>query len=200
MRKLLLAGVAALALGAAAPAALAQDNTAGAAAGAGTGATLGFIFGGPIGAVIGGFSGAVIGSSVSDAAITYAGNHPVDHVYVDDDIDVGYKVSGGIKVYPIEGDEAHGYFYANNRVWIVDMATGEVVASPGYVVPEKAVAYVKANPTASIEISGDVSPGFVLDSGVTLADVPDAHGYAYAYIGDQPVLVDSRSRIVIWVG
>ena len=202
MRKLLLAGVAVLALGAAAPAAIAEDttNTVGAAAGAATGGTLGFIVGGPIGAVIGGFSGAVIGSSVSDAAITYAGNHPVAQVYVADAIDVGYTVGGDIKIYPIEGDDAHGYFYANNRVWIVDTATGKVVASPGYVVPEKAVAYVKAHPTASISISGDLSPGLKLDSGVDLVAVPGVRGYVYTYVDDQPVLIDSQSRVVVWVG
>jgi len=202
MRKLLLAGVAVLALGAAAPA-IAQDSNAagaGAAAGATAGGTLGFIFGGPIGAIIGGFSGAVIGSGVADATITYAGTHPVDVVYVADNLDVGYKVTGSLKVYPVEGDSAHGYFYANNRVWIVDMGTGEIVASPGFVVPEKAVAFVKANPTASITFTGDLTAGVKLGSDVKLTAVPDVTGYGYVYIGDRPALVDTSSHIVVWVG
>jgi hypothetical protein len=202
MRKLLLAGVAVLSLAAAAPAAFAQDNGngAGAAAGAATGGTLGFIFGGPIGAIIGGWSGAVIGSGVADASITFAGNHPVDVVYVDDNIDVGYTVNGKLKVYPIDGYSTHGYFYANNRVWIVDLGTNQVVASPGYVVPERAVAFVKANPTASINVSGNLAPGLKLGGDVTFTNVPDVNGYAYVYINDRPVLVDTSTHIVVWVG
>src|SRR5690606_3612239 len=145
MRKFLLAGVAVLSLAAAAPA-LAQDAAtgAGAAIGATNGATLGFIFGGPIGAIVGGFSGAVIGSTVADAAVSYAGTHPVEQVYLDADLDVGVTVSSDVTLYPIEGDADHSYFYANGRVWIVANATGEIVSSPGYVVPESAVVYVKS--------------------------------------------------------
>jgi uncharacterized protein YcfJ len=202
MRKILLASVALLSLTAAVPT-LAQDNAAGAAvgatAGAATGGTIGFFLGGPIGAIIGGFSGAMIGGSVSDAAITYAGNHPVEQVYLDTDLDVGVKVASDVTVYPIEGDADHSYFYANGRVWIVANATGEIIASPGYVVPESAIAYVKANPTTSVTINGDVAPGFVLESDVSVVEVPDARGYAYVYVGDRPALLDSRSRTVIWI-
>lgn len=198
MRKLILAGAAILSLSVAIPA-YAQDAAAGAGAGAVTGGTIGFILGGPIGAVIGGFSGAVIGGTVSEAAVTYAGNHPVEQVYVDSDLDVGVKVSGDVKLYPIDGEDDLSYFYANGRVWIVTTSTGEIVASPGYVIPETAVAYVRANPTASVTITGDVSPGFVVDSNVDVVDIPDARGYAYFYVGDRPALVDARSRTVIWI-
>jgi outer membrane lipoprotein SlyB len=202
MRKLLLASVALLTLSAAAPA-IAQDGDAAAGAGAvvggTTGGTIGFILGGPIGAIIGGFSGAVIGGTVSEAAVEYAGNHPVDQVYLDTDLDVGVKVSSDVTLYPIEGDDQLSYFYANGRVWIVATSSGEIVASPGYVIPETAVAYVKANPTASITIDGDVAPGFVVDADVEVAYVPDARGYAYFYVDDRPALVDARSRTVIWI-
>lgn len=200
MRKLLLAGVAVLSLAAAAPA-LAQDAAtgAGAAIGATNGATLGFIFGGPIGAIVGGFSGAVIGSTVADAAVEYAGNHPVEQVYLDADLDVGVNVGSDVTLYPIEGDADHSYFYANGRVWIVANSSGEIVASPGYVVPETAVVYVKSNPTASVTIDGDVTPGFVLDANVDVVNVPDARGYAYVYVNDRPALLDARSRTVIWI-
>ena len=202
MKKLLLAATALVALGSALPA-FAEDTTnktaVGAAAGATTGGTLGFLLGGPIGAIIGGFSGALIGGQISDTTVTYVGTHPVEQVYLDDNVDVGFKVGSSVKLYPVEGDDAHSYFYANNRVWIVDSSTGEVVASPGYVVPETAVTYVKAHPTASVSISGDVAPGFTLDSGVTYADIPDAHGYGYVYINDRPAQVDTRSRVVVWI-
>jgi hypothetical protein len=196
MRKSLLMGAALLSLSVAMPAYAAG---VGAATGATTGGTLGFVFGGPIGAVIGGFSGAIIGSGTEDAAVTYAGNHPVEQVYLDDDLNVGYKVTSKVKVYPVDGDDAHGYFYANNRVWIVDRSSGEVVASPGFVLSQKAVDYIKAHRTASIKVTGKVAPGLVLDSNVSLADVPDAHGYSYVYVDDHPALVDADSRTVVWI-
>ena len=198
MRKLLLASVAIISLGAAIPAANAASSL-GAAAGATTGSTLGFIFGGPIGAIVGGFSGAVVGSTVSDDSVTYAGTHPVDQVYIKDRVNVGYHVGSSIKVYPIEGDDAHGYFYANNRVWIVDRDSGKVVASPGYLVNDQAVAYVKAHPTTSIKFSGKLGAGTHLKSGIEINDVPDANGYGYVYLNDRPALVDTGSRTVVWV-
>jgi outer membrane lipoprotein SlyB len=202
MRKFILAGAALLTLSTALPA-FAQNSDAaagaGAVAGGTTGGTIGFLLGGPIGAIIGGFSGAVIGGTVSDAAVTYAGNHPVEQVYLDTDLDIGVKVSGDVTLYPIESEDDLSYFYANGRVWIVATSSGEIVASPGYVIPETAVAYVKANPTASIAIEGDVAPGFVLDADVDVVDVPDARGYAYFYVNDRPALIDARSRTVIWV-
>jgi len=197
MRKLLLCGVALLALGAAVPTYAASNL--GAAAGATTGGTLGFIFGGPVGAIIGGFSGALVGSQVSDASITFAGNHPVEQIYVSDNLGVGYHVGSSVKVYPIDGDEAHGYFYANNRVWIVDRASGKIVASPGYLVSDVAVTYARSHPTASITFSGQLSPGVKLGSNVTFAQIPDAQGYGYVYLNDHPALVDTGSRTVIWV-
>jgi hypothetical protein len=202
MRKLILASAAILTLSATLPV-YAQDNTAagaGAAVGATTGGTLGFIFGGPIGAIIGGFSGAIIGGTVSEAAVSYAGNHPVEQIYLDTDLDVGVKVSSDVTLYPIEGDDDLSYFYANGRVWIVSNSSGEVVASPGFVVPETAVTYIRSNPTTSVTISGSVEPGFTVDSDIDLVDVPDARGYAYFYVDDRPALVDVRSRTVIWIG
>jgi hypothetical protein len=197
MRKLLLCGVAVLALGAAVPSYAA--STLGAGAGATTGATLGFLFGGPVGAIVGGFSGALVGSQVSDASITFAGNHPVEQVYISDNVGVGYHVGSSVKVYPIDGDDGHGYFYANNRVWIVDRASGKVVASPGYLVSDSAVSYARKHPTASISFSGQLAPGVKLGSDVTFSDIPDARGYGYVYLNDRPALVDAGSRTVIWV-
>jgi hypothetical protein len=202
MRKLILAGAALLTLSTALPA-FAQDKDvaagAGATVGATTGGTIGFLLGGPVGAIIGGFSGAVIGGTVSEGAVAYAGNHPVDQVYLDTDLDVGVKVGSDVKLYPIEGDDDLSYFYANGRVWIVSNSSGEIVSSPGFVVPESAVAYVKANPTTSITIDGTVEPGFKIDSNIEVADIPDARGYAYFYVDDRPALVDTRSHTVIWV-
>lgn len=200
MRKLILASAALLTIGLAVPAVQAQERTNLApAAGATTGATLGFIFGGPIGAIIGGFSGAVVGSAVSDTTVSYVGTHPVDQVYISDDLNVGVKVSSNVKLHAIEGDPDHAYFYANNRAWIVDKNSGEIVASPGFVVSERTVAYVKAHPTTSISIQGDVGPGFQLTGKTKITAVPDAEGYGYVYLNDRPALIDSHSNTVVWI-
>jgi hypothetical protein len=152
-----------------------------------------------VGAIVGGFSGALVGSTVSDASITFAGTHPVEQIYLKDHIKVGYKVSADVKLYPIEGDDTHAYFYANNRAWIVDTTTGKIVASPGFLVEDRAVAYVKAHPTTSITFSGQLAPGAKLKSGVKITAVPDADGYGYVYLNDRPALVDTGTRTVVWV-
>lgn len=205
MRKLFLLGVAMVSLGAASPV-LAQSNddaqaAVGATAGGATGGTIGFLLGGPIGAIVGGFAGAVIGgeAAVSEDSIRYAGENPVDVVYLDSDLSVGSQLDGEIEVYPIEGDEQYGYVYANSRVYIVDLGDRTVVQSPGYIVPNDAVTYVEANPTASISIDGDVTAGFQIDADVALSDVPDRRNYKYVYINDRPALVDAQTRTVIWV-
>lgn len=205
MRKLLLLGVALVSLGAAAPT-LAQssktgDAVAGASVGGATGGTIGFLLGGPVGAIVGGWAGAVIGgeAAVSDASIRYAGENPVDVVYLDSDLTVGAKVGDDVNVYPIEGDDKFGYIYANNRVYIVDLETRAVVQSPGYLIPKETVAFVESNPTASVSVDGDIAPGFELSADVALNDIPDNRAYKYVYINDRPVLVDASSNTVVWV-
>ncbi|RYE88541.1 MAG: DUF1236 domain-containing protein [Hyphomicrobiales bacterium] len=205
MRKLLLLGVALASLGAAAPV-LAQSSqsgnaVAGATVGGATGGTIGFLLGGPVGAIVGGWAGAVIGgeAAVSDASIRFAGENPVDVIYLDSDLTVGAKVGDDVTIHPIEGDDQYGYIYANNRVYIVDLETHAVVQSPGYLIPNEAVSFVEANPTASIKIDGDLAPGFKLDANVALNDIPDNRTYQYVYINDRPALVDASSRTVVWV-
>lgn len=205
MRKLLMLGVALAALGSAVPA-MAQDNNnadaaVGATAGGATGGTIGFLLGGPVGAIIGGWTGAVIGAdaAVSADSVRYAGENPVDPIMLDTDIDVGFVVDEGVTIHPIEGDEQYGYFYANNRVYIVDLASREVVQSPGFLIPEDVVAYVEANPTASVTLEGDIGAGLQLDSDIEIAAIPDDPTYGYVYIEDRPALVDLDSRTVVWV-
>lgn len=204
MRKLLLVGVALAALGAATPV-LAQDNNAdaavGATAGGATGGTIGFLLGGPIGAIIGGWTGAVIGAdaAVSAESIKFAGENPVDVVIVDTDIDVGFVVPAEITIHPIEGDEEFGYFYANNRVYIVSLADRTVVQSPGFLIPEDVVAYVEANPVPSVELDADVSAGFTLEGDIEVAAIPDFPSYGYIYVDDRPALVDLDSSTIVWV-
>src|SRR5690606_41821026 len=105
LRKLLMLGVAVIPLGAAAPALAQSDNdaeaTVGATAGGAAGGTLGFLIGGPVGAIVGGFAGAVIGgeAAVSPEVIAYAGENPVEPVYLETNIDVGYQVGNEITVH-----------------------------------------------------------------------------------------------------
>ena len=208
MRKLLMAGVAVLALGAAAPAFAQNSNSTeagavvGGAAGATTGGTIGFLLGGPIGAVIGGFTGAAIGANagISATTVDYAANHTVDPIYLDDDIEVGYRLGSDVKVYDVEGDDRYGYVYANNRVYIIDKDTHEVVHSPGYVIPERTVSYIKDNPSANISWKGELAPGVELSGDFDFGSIPDDKSYSYVYVDGRPVLVDRRSHVVVWVG
>jgi hypothetical protein len=137
MKKLLLASVAIIALGAAPVLAQDSDAAAGGAAGGVTGAIAGGLIFGPIGAVIGGFTGAVIGADVvDDASVEYVRVHPTQPVSVEGEVEVGYVVPDEITLHPIEGDETHGYFYTNDRVYFVKLDDRTVVYSPGTVVAE----------------------------------------------------------------
>jgi outer membrane lipoprotein SlyB len=202
MRKLLLIGVALAALGAATPA-LAQeaDAAVGATAGGATGGTIGFLLGGPIGAIVGGWAGAVIGAdaAVSTESVKFAGENPVDPVIVDADLDVGFVVPEDITIHAIEGDDEFGYFYANNRVYIVSLADRTIVQSPGFLIPEKVVAFVEANPVESVTIEGDLAAGVQLGADIEIAAIPDDPSYGYVYVDDRPALVDLDSRMVVWV-
>ena len=112
----------------------------GGTAGGATGAVVGGLIFGPIGAVIGGFTGATIGASagVEASSVEYVRLNPTEPVVIEGDIDVGFAVPAEIELHPIEGDEAHGYFYTEDRVYFVDMADRTVVYSPGVVVAAEA--------------------------------------------------------------
>ena len=87
MKRLLLASMAILTLGAAPV--LAQGDTGavvGGTAGGVSGAVAGGLIFGPIGAIIRGFTGAVIGASVvSDASVEYVRMHPTEPVVIEGD-------------------------------------------------------------------------------------------------------------------
>lgn len=147
MKKMLLASVAVIAL--AAGPAFAQNTTnteaeagaaVGGAAGGATGAVVGGLIFGPIGAVIGGFTGATIGASagVEASTVEYVRLNPVEPVIIEGDVDVGYVVPEEVVIYPVEGDENYGYFYTNDRAYIVDINNRAIVYSPGTVVAVQA--------------------------------------------------------------
>ena len=141
-------------------------------------------------------------SSISRAgpsSIRFAGENPVDVVYLDSDLAVGAAFADDVEIHPIEGDDQYGYIYANNRVYIVDLESRAVVQSPGYLISQDAVAYAEANPTTSITIDGDIVAGLQLEGDVVLAEIPDQGSYRYVYINDRPALVDFDSRTVVWI-
>lgn len=206
MQKFAIAGLTAALLATAATPALAQNVpdddvvAGGAAAGGTTGAVTGFFLGGPIGAVIGGFAGATIGAAVTDTAVNYAAANPVPPIYVEGPIQPGYVFGPEVDIAVIPEDPGHGYVYANNRVYIVDLGSRAVVHSPGYTVPQETVTFIEANPTAEVVIEVELAPGAVLPEGIALEPVPNDPAYAYAYVEGRPVLVDTYSRTVVWVG
>lgn len=211
MKKILMASAAALSLAVAVPA-LAQDKVVGvesnteagavigATGGGATGAVVGGLLGGPIGAVIGGFAGATIGAEagIETASVDYVVANPVEPIYIDGSVDIGYVVPAEVTVYPIQTDPAHGYIYANDRVWIVDMNSRALVYSPGYLVPQTAADFAVANPVASFEAQGDVVVGYVLPDGTEVSTIPDSR-YGYVYLNDRPALVDANTRTVVWI-
>lgn len=143
MKKLLLASVAALVLTAPASSQIIKDDpnaeggaVVGGSAGGAAGAVAGGMIFGPIGAAIGGFTGAVIGSEAGIEATTvdYVRLHPTDPVVVGGEIDVGYVVPETVVIHQIEGSPDFGYFYTEDRAWIVNMSDRTIVYSPGTVV------------------------------------------------------------------
>jgi hypothetical protein len=206
MRKLLLASVAIIALGAAAPVYAQDANEAqegaviGGTAGAATGGTIGFFLGGPVGAIIGGFAGATLGAQagVDASTVEYSSMNPVDPVFIEGDLDVGYVVPADVEIHAVPDDDRYGYIYANNRVYIIDLESRAVVQSPGFVIEARAVDFVKANPVDDVEFSGELAAGATID--VDLFDIPDNNFYGYVYVDGRPVLVEKGSRTIIWVG
>ncbi len=207
MQKLLLASVATLSLGLMVPA-FAQDQgtnaeagaTIGAAGGGTTGAVVGGLLGGPIGAVVGGFAGAVIGAEagIQTSTLDYVSANPVEPIYIDGQLDVGYAVPAGVTIYPAD-DPAYGYIYANGRVWIVDTASSTLVYSPGYVVSQSSADFATTNPIGEYNAQGDVVVGYVLPEDAVITPVPEDPYYGYVYVDGRPVLVDMSSRTVVWL-
>jgi len=185
--------------------ALAQDKptaspVVGAAVGGASGAIVGGLIFGPIGAIIGGFAGASIGAdaSVPDPVIVYVSANPVEPVYFDDRLEVGYKLGSDVQLYPVP-ESNYEYFYANGRAYVVESGSRVIVYSPGFVVTESAVAYIRANPVRSLSVDVDLMTGYSVPQNVELWNVPDYPAYSYAYFNDRPVLIDSDTRMIVWI-
>ena len=226
MRKILLASVATagLTLGAIAqeapvqspnaPAADAATNTdpaptgstnrnvdAGVAVGGTAGAVTGAVVGGPVGAVVGGVAGAMLGAAaaVPEPAVKYVVANPTEPVVIEGGVSAGAQIPDTVALTPIPDYPEYAYIYSDGRPVIVERAKRSVVYSPGYVVPERTMTYVRENPRHPVVIRERVAVGTVLPSDIDLAPVPDDPSYAYVYTDHGPVLVNRGSRTVVWV-
>ena len=77
---------------------------------------------------------------------------------------------------------------------------GLVGAGVGAGVMSDAQDYARAHREASIAYDGDVRPGYRVGHGLHLYAVPNDDRYSYVYVNDQPVLIDNRTNVVVWVG
>ena len=73
-------------------------------------------------------------------------------------------------------------------------ATAGAVIDP----PEVARTYVTSNPIDPVYLDGEVVIGAGVPDTVTLQAIPD-YEYQYVYINGQPVLVDPRTRQIVYV-
>ena len=71
--------------------------------------------------------------------------------------------------------------------------TGQVVDPP-----EKVRTFVTSNRIDPVYLDGEVVVGAGLPDTVKLAEIPD-YEYRYVYVNGQPVLVDSKSRRIVYV-
>ncbi len=128
LRKLALAMTAILALGAATPVLAADSGAAvGGSAGAVTGATAGFFIGGPVGAVVGGVVGAGVGAGVSSSAQDYARQHRVASINWNGNLQPGYRVGHGVRLYPVPSDKRYSYVYVNGQPALIENSSNRVV-------------------------------------------------------------------------
>ena len=77
-------------------------------------------------------------------------------------------------------------------------ATGGATAGAVIDPPEGARTYVTSNPIDPIYLDGEVVIGAGVPETVTLQAIPD-YDYQYVYINGQPVLVDPRTRQIVYV-
>lgn len=178
-----------------------RNMDAGVAVGGTAGAVTGAVVGGPVGAVIGGFAGAMLGSAaaVPDPAVEYVVAHPTEHVVIQGGVTEGVRVPETVTLTPIPDYPDYAYIYSDGRPVIVEREKRRVVYSPGYVVPDRTVAYVRENQRDPVTIRERVTVGTVMPSDIELAPIPDDPAYAYVYTDDGPVLVNRGSRRVVWV-
>lgn len=177
------------------------DMDAGVAVGGTAGAVTGAVVGGPVGAVVGGVAGAMLGSAaaVPRPAVDYVVANPTRQVVIEGGVSAGGRVPEAIELTPIPDYPDYAYVYSDGRPVIVAINSREVVYSPGYVIPEDAIGYVRSNPRDPVVIDRDIAVGSVVPPGVELVAIPTEPAYSYVYTDRGPVVVNRGSRMVVWV-
>lgn len=178
-----------------------KNVDAGVAVGGTAGAVTGAVVGGPVGAVIGGVAGAMLGSAaaVPDPAVKYVVANPTEQVVIQGGVSEGALVPDAVTLTPIPDYPQYAYIYTDGRPVIVEREKRKIVYSPGYVVPQRTMTYVRENPRKPVIIKERVAVGTVIPSTVELAPVPSDPAYAYVYTDHGPLLVNRGSRTVVWV-
>ncbi|BCH28130.1 hypothetical protein MesoLjLc_00600 [Mesorhizobium sp. L-8-10] len=174
---------------------------AGVAVGGTAGAVTGAVVAGPVGAVVGGFAGAMLGSAtaVPDPAVDYVVAHPTRQVVIEGGVRPGVVVPAAVAVTPIPEYPQFGYFYSEGRPVVVSLENREMLYSPGYVVRDEAIGYVRANPSDPVVIERGATVGTIVPETVQLVEIPADPAYGYVYTDEGPVVVNRGSRTVVWV-
>jgi hypothetical protein len=66
-------------------------------------------------------------------------------------------------------------------------------------VPAPVREYVVAHPVEPVVIQDQITPGYVVPETVEVRPVPDAPGYGYIYVNNEPVIVQLESRKVVYL-
>jgi uncharacterized protein YcfJ len=64
--------------------------------------------------------------------------------------------------------------------------------------PEKVRTYVTTNKVDAVYLEGEVVVGAGLPETVELREIPD-YEYRYVYVNGQPVLVDAKTRQIVYI-
>ena len=90
-----------------------------------------------------------------------------------------------------------GFFIAGPIGAVVGGAIG---AGVGASVSSDAQDYARHHTVASVTYDGDIRPGYRVGHGLHVYAVPSDQRASYVYVNDHPVLIDTATNTVVWVG
>lgn len=144
---------------------------------------------------------------VPNSARNYVIAHPVDPVPIEGDVQQGYVMPETVVIHPIPDNPDFGYVYVNGQPVIVVLESRQVVyygeapnAGPAIPrIPDTVITYIENNPIPPVEVSEELNEGMIVPDDVPLGIVPDQPAFSYVYVNDQPVLVETQSRRIVWM-
>ena len=144
---------------------------------------------------------------VPDSARNYVIAHPVDQITIDGDMQEGFILPETVVVHPIPDNPDFGYIYVNGQPVIVSIQNRQVVyygeapnAGPlAPYVPDSVITYIENNPIPPVEMDEEINEGMIVPQNVPLGIIPDQPSYSYVYVDEQPVLLETQTRRVIWM-